>query len=51
VDFEGDPFEFERDFSAHDVDNGLADVAERSDVIVEDPDFNGHGISFQVRRK
>ncbi|MBN1548861.1 MAG: hypothetical protein JW902_19580 [Syntrophaceae bacterium] len=42
MNFKRNPFQFKGDFPADDVDNGLADIAERSDVIEIDTDFNGH---------
>jgi len=43
VNFKGNPFKFDGDFAADNVDNGLADIAEWSDIIEIDTDFNGHG--------
>jgi hypothetical protein len=42
MDFKGYPFQGKGHFPADDVDNRLADVAERSDVIVIDADFYRH---------
>ena len=47
VDFKGDPFDFEGNFLSDAVDNGLADITERSDVVIKDTDMYGHAGSFR----
>jgi hypothetical protein len=47
----GKPFDVERDFFAHDVDNGLADVTERSDVIEINTHFDRHKDLHRLRMK